>query len=89
MEGFPKELVITNPEGVAVCRHFNEAENKCSIYRYRPLICNVDKLFYVQTRTGGPYPRMTKKNYYNMQLRGCVKLQAEFGIEDKFKVTLN
>ena len=63
-----------------VCSQLDEA-GKCKVYKERPLICDVDKLFtkiYKKTDT--------RRQYYKKNAVSCNKIITMLNLDDKFKI---
>lgn len=65
---FPKEFVKEDGSCINL-----QPDMKCAIYAKRPLICDVDRMYYVHTK--GQMPKQSKQVYYEMQKRACITLQ--------------
>jgi uncharacterized protein len=55
--------------GDGVCKHYDSDTKLCSIYDTRPLICRIDKAY---DKIFNKF--MTKKTFYNIQIKSCNKL---------------
>jgi len=65
---------LAKPNGV--CRHFNEENKLCMIYKNRPIICNVDAFYqnYLQKE-------MDIDDFYALNKKVCAKLQRLYQIK--------
>jgi len=61
-----KELALPN----GICKHFNQITNLCTIYKDRPIICNVDAYydFYIEGV-------MTREMFYKLNKDVCTKIK--------------
>ena len=64
----PLGKVLALPSGI--CKHFNQETNLCTIYKDRPIICNVDSYydFYIEGV-------MTRKMFYKLNKDMCMKIK--------------
>jgi hypothetical protein len=60
---------LEGPDGSCI---YLSSDNLCTIYPNRPLLCNVDK-FYEECLKD----RMSKEEYYELNLKGCKNLQDD------------
>ncbi len=58
--------------GDGICRYFDVSSNLCSIYKDRPLKCNVDKFYQKNLKDIMPI-----ENYYKMNYDVCKSLQEK------------
>jgi hypothetical protein len=63
--------------GDGICKYFIEAENLCSIYAYRPIICRIDDFYYEYLQGS-----LDKESFYEMNKKSCIKCR-EIVREDK------
>ena len=49
--------------GDGICKHLNEANNRCNIYKDRPLKCNVDQAYAVFYQDIYPREAYERMNY--------------------------
>lgn len=61
-----KQLALPN----GICKYLNQKTNLCTIYKDRPIYCNVDKYYekYLSDK-------ISKQEFYNMNKKECDKLQ--------------
>lgn len=61
-----KHLALPN----GICKYLDQKTNLCTIYKDRPIYCNVDKYYekYLSDK-------MSKQEFYNMNKKECDKLQ--------------
>lgn len=57
-----------------LCRYFDEATNRCQIYRTRPTICNTEKMYALYFKD-----LMSEAEYIRQNLRVCYELNKEKG----------
>lgn len=57
-----------------LCRNFDEQTNKCKVYKSRPLICNIDKMYEQKY-----CHQMSRKDFYLVNLNICYKLNSLYG----------
>jgi hypothetical protein len=58
--------------GDGTCRNFNTETNLCSIYENRPLVCNVEKMYYLYFQS-----KMSLHSFYKLNAECCLNLQEE------------
>ncbi len=58
--------------GDGICKYFDFSSNLCTIYKERPLICNVDQMYRVYFKD-----KMSKEEYYNLNSEACNQLKKE------------
>ena len=70
--------------GNGVCKYFNEKDSFCEIYKKRPDICRVDKMFEKK------YQKyfLSKKEFYEENARVCNWLQKKYSFNLKFRVKI-
>lgn len=56
--------------GDGVCKFFDEATSLCSIYKDRPIKCNVDAMFEVYFSH-----KMTREEYEELNYKACLELK--------------
>ena len=56
--------------GDGVCIYYDENTKLCSIYETRPILCNIDKMFYTYFSN-----KLTKEEYYKLNYEACKKLK--------------
>ncbi len=62
--------------GDGVCRHLNEADNQCTIYASRPLVCRLDALYDRVYAT-----RMSREAYYARSSEACQELAVQHAVK--------
>lgn len=70
--------------GNGVCKYFNTIDNFCTIYKNRPDICRIDRMF------ENKYQQhfLTKNIFYKENARVCNWLQEKHCINDNFRVKI-
>lgn len=74
VKGTPLEKM---DRGDGVCKHLTK-DNLCDIYKNRPDICNVDKLYH-DAYSG----KMTIEEYHEMQRNACEVIRKTFAARNK------
>ena len=64
--------------GDGICRYYEDATRKCSIYDERPLICNVEG-FYEQHMKG----KMSREQFFALNYDACRKLKEQSPLHKK------
>jgi Fe-S-cluster containining protein len=67
-------LAAQYDSGNGTCKYLKE--NLCSIYKERPLICNVGKMYTVYFKNS-----MTEIQYIKKNLQSCISIAKSFGKE--------
>lgn len=60
--------------GDGVCKHFDESTRLCTIYKKRPIFCNVD-MFYNTFLCS----KCTREEFYAANYTSCKKLKERYG----------
>lgn len=61
-----KHLALPN----GICKYLNQKTNLCTIYKDRPIYCNVDKYYEKYL-----FDKISKQEFYDMNKKECDKLQ--------------
>ena len=70
--------------GNGICKYFNAIDNSCIIYKNRPDICRIDKMF----KNKYQQQFLTKNMFYKENARVCNLLQQKHHIDDNFRVRI-
>lgn len=62
------------------CKYL-KSDNLCQIYQHRPLLCNVEKSY-----DEIYYKKMSKKDFYLVNLQICIELNQKFGTKDNCEI---
>ena len=73
-----KELEMFCQNGI--CVHL-QGNNSCAIYENRPIVCNIEELYQHSFAN-----IMSKKDFYNANIKICNDLQEKFGIDKKYRI---
>lgn len=57
--------------GDGVCIYFNATSNSCTIYNNRPLICNIEAMYYAE------FSNMSYDDYIKLNIKACQSAQIE------------
>ena len=60
--------LLALPNGI--CKYLNQETNLCTIYKNRPIYCNVDKYYEKYL-----FDKISKQEFYDMNKKECDKLQ--------------
>lgn len=60
--------------GDGVCIFFDDETKLCTIYKGRPLLCNVDKAYEMYFKE-----KMSKDEYYKLNYESCKKIKEKHG----------
>jgi len=60
--------------GDGICKYFVVDTRLCSIYKKRPILCNVDKAYEVYFEN-----IVTRKEYYEANYKSCIELKKKYG----------
>ena len=66
------QLLSSLDRGDGTCMFFNDLKSNCSIYDKRPTICRVESMYEFYK------PRLTKIQYFNLNIRVCNELKEQF-----------
>ncbi len=69
--------------GNGVCKHYDSATKKCSIYEDRPTICRVDAMFEKVYKKS-----YSKLEFYRLNAEVCNRLQENFGVDSSYRVKI-
>jgi len=69
--------------GNGICKHFDELTGSCKIYKIRPDICNIDKMFDIEY-----YKYFTKKKFYIENAKVCNILQEKYKLDKSFRIII-
>ncbi len=58
-------------------------KNICKIYKTRPNICRVDKMFYIKYNK-----YFSKSEFYRLNAKACNKLQKQYNLDIKYKLDI-
>ena len=57
-------------DGTGVCKYYDDTKKECTIYEFRPVICNIEKLYYKSYKNKMTWDQFLEDNY-----NGCKILQ--------------
>jgi uncharacterized protein len=77
---FPYEV----KEDGMTCEKFDELTKKCTVYNNRPVVCNIDKMFYIVHSKSGK----TKKETFLNEAKICNSWMDEDGVDVTKRVDL-
>jgi len=64
--------ILTNYDiGNGVCRYLEN--NLCSIYKYRPLICNIEEMYSLYFKE-----KMSEKEFVDINIKSCTRIIEYF-----------
>ena len=66
-----QKLYESLDSGNGECIHFEKTNNNCGIYEDRPLICNIEAMYFYAFST------MNYEDYINLNISACQKGQIE------------
>jgi len=69
--------------GDGICLNLDKKTNKCSIYKDRPDICKVDRMFFKHFQS-----KMTKKEWYIKNTKACHQLIDKEGLDSSYKIDI-
>jgi hypothetical protein len=69
--------------GNGTCKYLDIVSNACVIYDTRPDVCNIDTMFEKEYKQN-----FQKKEFYILNANVCNHLQAESGLDEKFKIQI-
>ncbi|EPP1573466.1 YkgJ family cysteine cluster protein [Campylobacter lari] len=80
-----------NINGIEELKHFNingvcinlQEDNSCKIYNERPLVCRVEDFYNKYFKD-----TMSKKDFYNENIKICNLLQDKLKLDKKYKINL-
>ena len=60
--------------GDGVCKYFVDTTRLCSIYKLRPILCNVDKAYENFYKNS-----MSQRDFYEINYESCRMLKEKYG----------
>ena len=78
-KGFPYNV----KKGTTQCEMLTE-DNKCSVYRERPSVCNVNSMYYREHSKNG----MTKKEHFKIEAQICNHFMDEDNTPLHFRIDI-
>jgi Fe-S-cluster containining protein len=71
------------------CVHLG-ANNECTVYDKRPVLCRVDEMYYIHMQVANKAKntalQVTKKEWFQGNARACNKMQKEANIGEEYRV---
>lgn len=72
-----------NDLGNGVCKYYNPMTNECNIYKSRPDICRIDKMYELKYNES-----FTKQEFYLVNAEACNLLQDKYSVSPEYNIII-